>query len=925
MDWKQMLMWVGIGFVGLIAFGVIALSLLIAILSIGLPDVKDLDKLAVAQSTTIYDREGNILYVKHGGENRQYIAFEEMSENIVNATVAIEDDQFWTHSGFDLLGIGRAVVGQLTGNSRGGGSTITQQYVKNAFLSPEKTYTRKLKELILAVRLEQEFDKKKILELYLNKIPYGNNAYGVEKAAQIYFGKKAKDLDLAEAAVLASLPQAPSYYNPYGQHRQSELTGSIDPGDIAARDIRSESDLRENEFTRGLIGNNVVLDEEHSVYIQGRTDLVLKAMEGVGYITSAEKEDALRKLRELEFKKYQEKIQAPHFVFYIIDQLEEKYGKEIVEQGGLNVYTTLDPKLQEAALKAVEEGAAKNTENYNVKNSALVAIDPKTGEILAMVGSKDYFAEDIDGAVNVTTQYRQPGSSFKPIVYAQAFYNRYAPASVIFDVKTRFGSSSYPQNFDGKFMGPISIRKALAQSRNIPAIKTYFLAGEQKPIIELAQKMGITFLDTERDYGWPLALGSAEVRPLEIVSAFGVFANNGVRHEPVGILKVENYQGEILEEWKADEGKEVLDPQIAYLINDILADKSVGLGESLVVPGKTTAVKTGTSTDPDGDPKDLWTIGYSPNLVAGVWSGNNKAADGKISKMASGYSNAAPIWRRFMSEALSGRPNDDFTAPEGITTESVSRLTGKLPGPNTPESDIVEEIFASFSVPTEVDDSVTRKEIDTRNMKLANEYCPPKYVKNMNFIALQAIAPIESWQEGVDAWLQENTESFLSGEGGEEQTQGNTIYGRPPSEESELCSKSNLEDAPHIEIRDPRDGEQAESGSNIQVRVRVKAENGIEKVEFYLDNQFKYSANESPYSGTIRLPKGETGLNRHTITVKVVDEFGYMDEESIEIITTAGGSSSASNTGQNEEALLPALIPEEEVLDIPSPAELATI
>lgn len=945
-DVKQILLWCAIGFAGLIVAGIILLFIFIAILSIGLPDVKDLDKLAVAQSTTIYDREGNILYVKHGGENRQYIPIDQMSENIINATVAMEDDQFWTHSGFDPMGIARAVFGQITNTPTGGGSTITQQYVKNAFLSPEQTYTRKLKELILSVRLEQEFEKEKILELYLNKIPYGNNAYGIEKAAQIYFGKSASELTLPEAAILASLPQAPSYYNPYGQHRYSELTRTFDEGEAAARNIQSESDLRDNEFMRGLIGQDVALDPEHSVYIQGRTDLVIRAMERTGYITEQEGEDALEALQSIEFKKYQEKIAAPHFVFYIIDQLEEEYGQEIVEQGGLNVYTTIDPKLQEYAVAAVEEGAARNTEGYNVKNGALVALDPTTGEILAMVGSKDYFSDEIDGAVNIITQYRQPGSSFKPIVFAQSFYNRYAPASVIFDVRTRFGSSSFPDNYDGQFMGPISIRTALAQSRNIPAIKAYFLAGGQEPIIELAERMGIQFLDTERDYGWPLALGTAEVRPLDIASAFGVFANNGVRHEPSSILRVENSSGEVLDEWQPQEGEEVLDPQIAYLISDILADQEAGLGGNLQVTGRTVAAKTGTSNVDIGNnnirPRDMWTIGYTPNLVTAVWTGNNDADDGTPSATASGFTNAAPIWKSFMTQALAELPSEDFTAPEGITTESVSKLTGKLPGPDTPEDQIVEEIFASFSVPTEIDDTVTLTRIDTRNMKLANEYCPPKYVEDVSFISLQAIDPSnESWQEGVDKWLEENSQSFFSGE---EEVVSDIIYGRPPSEESELCSEKNLEDAPEITIREPDNNDRIESGSNLEVTVRVQADNGVEKVEYYFDDQLKYSTDDRPYSGTIRLPKGESGTNKHTITVRVIDDFGYMAEDSITIRTSPNGSSSNNNDNDDEEKmkeeedLLPEPPPEPDeddeslVDDIlgdiptsPSPADLATI
>ncbi|HMR00862.1 MAG TPA: penicillin-binding transpeptidase domain-containing protein, partial [Candidatus Gracilibacteria bacterium] len=650
-----------------------------------------------------------------------------------------------------------------------------------------------------------------------------------------------------------------------------------------------------------------------------------------GYITEQQMDDALEELQNFEFQKYAAKINAPHFVFYIIEQLEETYGQEVVEQGGLNVYTTIDPKLQEIAETAVAEGAARNTENFNVKNGALVALDPKTGEVLAMVGSKDYFAEDIDGAVNIATQYRQPGSSFKPIVYAQSFYSRYAPASVIFDVRTRFGSNSYPQNYDGSFMGPISIRKALAQSRNIPAIKAYYLAGEMDPIMELAQNMGVKFLDTDREYGWPLALGAAEVQPLSMVASFGTFANGGVYHEPISILKVQTAQGEILEEHKTDDGKEALDPQIAYLINDILSDESVRLGPNMSVSGRNVATKTGTSTDPDGDARDLWTIGYTPNLVAGVWTGNNKADEGKPAKNASGYVNAAPIWKNFMTQALQDFPSEDFSAPEGITTASVSKLTGKLPGPGTPPDQVVEEVFASFSVPTEVDDSVTQTDVDTRNMKLANEYCPPTYVNTISFIGLRAIADIGAWQEGVDAWMEANSQELFSGqtgegEEGEESTSiltSNFFFGLPPTEESELCTKDNLEDAPKVTIKSPKKNAKIESGINLEVDIDIDSKNQIDKVEYYIDDQFNYRSTSKPFDGTVRLPKGETTKTPHTIRVVVTDEFGYIAEDSVKITTSPDGSGNNNDepVDEKEPPTEPDPIPDGQP-DAPPPEDL---
>jgi penicillin-binding protein 1A len=916
-DWRQIVIWAALGIAGLMVIGIVTLIALVAIVSIGLPDVHDLDKLNVSQSTTIYDREGNILYVKHGGENREYVAYENISKNIIDATVAIEDDQFWTHSGFDPIGIVRAMVTNVTHlGVQQGGSTITQQYIKNTFLSSEKSYIRKLKEVILSVQLEQAYSKEKILELYLNKIPYGNNAYGVEKAAQVYFNKKAKDLDLADSSILASLPKAPSYYNPYGEHLYSTL--NISPDSPRYRFVQNESDLKDDEFMRGLIGKATKLEDGRSIYVQGRTDIVLKTMEKLGYISDEQKKEALLELQGIKFNEYREPISHPHFVFRVIGELEDRYGKELVEQGGLKVYTTLDPKMQDAAEKAVSDGAKKNDEKYNAKNASLVAIDPQTGELLAMVGSRDYFDKEIDGAVNVAEQYRQPGSSFKPFVYAQAFYNRYAPGSVVFDTETRLGNSAFPKNYDGKFWGPMPIRKALGQSRNIPAIKAYFLAGEQEPIKQLAERMGIVFLDRNRDYGWPMALGAAEVRLTDMVSAFGVFADGGVRHKTVDILKVENASGEVLEEYNPETapGEEVLDPQIAYLITSILSDTSVRLSENMTVPGQVNAAKTGTSNrkvKTQYYPHDLWCMGYTTRLAAGVWTGNNRDDEGNISIYADGVNVAAPIWKQFMTEALKDSPSENFPVPEGIKEVTISTATGKLPGPNTPADQQKTEVFASFSVPTEIDDSYTQAEVDTRNNRLSNQYCPPAFVTNKTFLNLHDIAPIPEWEKGAQEWIQSHGLTGLSaGATSDPATatappvlSGGIVYGAPPTTESELCNAKSFNSKPEISIKSPGPSEIVPTGSNLHVEIQVTALNEVDKVEFYLDGQQKYYADQPPYTGTVRLPKVETGSRRHIITAKAIDKFGYESEATVEIVTEDALPSATENSAGNGETTTP--------------------
>ena len=905
---KRILYWIGMFILGAFLAGVILLILLVAILSIGLPNVRDLDKLTVAQSTTIYDREGNVLYVKHGDENRQYVKLEDVSSYLINATISIEDDQFWTHSGFDVISIVRAGMSDVFHlGARQGGSTITQQYIKSAFLSSEKSITRKIKELILSVELEHTYDKKTILELYLNKIPYGNSAYGIEKAAQIYFNKHAKDLDLAESAVLASIPNAPSRYNPFGDLEYSRLNKQFTASDLSWRHINSVNDLSPNEYAQGLLGKDAQIDATHSIYLPGRSDVVLKKMEDLKYITHDQRIAAVNELSTLKFNDYHEKMTAPHFVFYILDQLEKKYGKDLVENGGLKVYTTLDPKLEGYAEQAVSDGAASNEKKFNAKNAALVAMDPKTGEVLAMVGSRNYWEKDtLDGAVNVALQYEKPGSSFKPFVYSELFLNGYAPSTVVFDAPITWAKGDPPKDFDGKFWGPMTIRRALGQSRNIPAIKAYFLAGEQEPIKELAEKMGIVFDPKTRDAddGWPLALGAKVVRLFDMVDAFGAFATGGIHHDPISILKVENADGQVLEQNDPNDGVQALDPQVAYLINSILSDTSVRLSQYLTVPGQINAAKSGTSNEPLGPdkkyyPQDLWTMGYTTNLVAGVWTGNNRLGTDHISVAADGVNVAAPIWKNFMTQALKGQPSSPFPVPQGIKQLQVVKTSGKLPGPNTPPEAIKTDVFASFGIPTEVDDSFTSAQIDTRNQKLANEYCPTEFVKNVYYETLHDIADRFDWEQQAQLWLQSQNGQDINVQDGTttQETQSTQadqflqplstiMFGQPPTVYSELCTPDKLSNKPTIEITSPASDTTVKEGDNLDVKVNASAPQGIDKVEYYLDDIYQYFSNAEPYTGTIRVPKGSTNTS-HTITAKVIDKFGYSSTQEVQINATA--------------------------------------
>lgn len=615
-----------------------------------LPDPNAWQDRRIIQSTKIYDNEGkNLLYEIHGEEKRTVIAYSDIPKIVKDATIAAEDAEFYNHSGINFRGILRAILADIKiGNKKAleGGSSITQQLIKNAYLTPEKTLSRKAKELILAISLERKYSKDEILNFYLNQIPYGSNSYGIEAAAQTYFNKSAKELNLTEAVYLASLPKAPSYYSPYGNHG----------------------------------------DE-----LKGRANYILDRLRDLKYIS--EKDYLNAKKVTVDFVAQKTGIIAPHFVMFIREYLNEKYGEDFIEKGGLKVTTTLNLELQKIAERVIKEGALRN-EIYNVKNASLTAINPKTGEILAMVGSKDYFGEpepancepgkscQFEPNVNIATRLRQPGSSFKPFVYATAIHNGYTPQTIIWDIPTEFNylcswngtadlgvdqKTCYkPKNYDGKFRGPVTLKQALANSLNVPSVKILYLAGINNSI-NTAESMGISTLKDRSRYGLSLVLGSAEVKLLEMVSAYGVFAVEGIRREPTGILKVEDDSGQILEEYKKQDQR-VLDEQVARVVNEILSDNNAraplfGLYSPLSLGQIPAAAKTGTTQDPNDDTKakDAWIIGYTPSLVAGVWVGNNNNAP--IEKGGAGVAAAGPIWHDFMTAALKDKPIETFSEP----------------------------------------------------------------------------------------------------------------------------------------------------------------------------------------------------------------------------------------------------------------------
>lgn len=602
------------------------------------PSVAAFDRRKIAESSKIYDRTGTILlYEIHGEEKRTIIPLTQIQPLIQDATLATEDSNFYTHGAVDWKSIIRALfVNIAQGKITQGGSTITQQLAKNAFLSPERTLTRKIKELLLAIKLERHYTKDQILELYLNQIPYGANSYGIQAASQTYFKKNTTDLTLKEIVLLVSLPNAPSYYSPWGQHK-AELE-------------KRANGILEKMFALGKIDKNE--------------------------LSKAKKENP-------EFTTQTTLIKAPHFVMEVIDYLRSEYGENVIETAGWNITTTLDWELQQTAEKIVREGADRNKELYGGTNAALVAEDATTGQILALVGSKDYFSTEIDGNFNVATQgLRQPGSALKPFVYLTAFQKGFTPDTLLFDLETEFDTTddldhSYkPQNFDEQFRGPVRMKEALAQSLNVPAVKTLYLAGIDN-VLKTTKSVGLSTLTERSRYGLSLVLGGGEVKLIELVGAYSVFAQEGLKHKSALVLRIEEQTTKKIIENYVDRVSRVIESQYARVINNILSD--IDLRKKLferslsltVFPNQEVALKTGTTNDY----RDAWALGYTNSIVVGVWAGNNDNTP--MERRGTSILAAVPIWSAFMNEVLKNKPLETFTQPDPIVAEKPM-LRGEL-------------------------------------------------------------------------------------------------------------------------------------------------------------------------------------------------------------------------------------------------------
>nr|MBP9719322.1 penicillin-binding protein [Candidatus Levybacteria bacterium] len=722
-----------LAFFGLIACIIIGFGIFLWF-SRDLPTPGKLSAQNLSQSTKVYDRNGTVLYdVYDGNINRTYMALPNIATTFQQATIAIEDKDFYTNGGFSMTGYLRSVRNFIFARGiSGGGSTLTQQLVKNTLLTSEQTLPRKIKELILSVQVDQKYSKDQILELYLNIAPYGGTAVGVESASELYFGKKAKNLSLVESAILAGMPQSPSYYSPYGEYPKA--------------------------------------------YIIRATD-VLRRMREDGYITEDEEEKAVKALPKVKFQGQRQAIKAPHFSFYIKKLLSDRFGEAMVESGGLQVHTTLDYALQKEAEDIVKEEVEKS-KNLKVGNGASVVLNPKNGEILAMVGSKDFFetesevntekdttATPFEGQYNVITEARrQPGSSIKPVTYAAALEKGYTASTLLMDTKTVFhnpGEKDYePVNYDGKFRGPSQMRFALGNSLNIPAVKMLAQVGV-KNMLQMAYNMGIsTFAPTNENmnrFGLAVTLGGAEVQPLELASSFSAFANGGYKTEPVAILKVTDRNGKVLYEYKDPSEKRVIPEEVAFIISHMLLDNNAradtfGTNSYLHIAGRSVAVKTGTTDDK----RDNWTIGWTPSVLVLTWVGNNDNSTMSQS-LASGVTGAAPIWRRIMVRALAGKPSEEFKKPDNVNAIEIDAYGGGLPVDGRPKRT---EYFIKGTEPTspsKIYKDIKVSKSDNNKLASDSEVSKGEY-DTKKFIVFEENDPVSSdgknrWQEGIDEWI----------------------------------------------------------------------------------------------------------------------------------------------------------------------------
>lgn len=799
-----------------------------------LPSVEDILNRDVAQSTKIYDRTGeHLLYEISADEKRTVIPFDQIPKNVVNATLAAEDRHFYEHGAISYLGILRSIYVDIKCRCKAqGASTLTQQMVRNVILTLDKDWTRKIREILLSYAVESKFTKDQILELYFNQIGYGSTNYGIEAASQSYFGKSTSELDLAQSATLAAMPKMPTTY------------------------------LRNPEL------------------LKARRDWILGEMEELGYASSEEVAAAL--VEDTSIVAHLNDITAPHFVLWVKEQLEEEYTEREVETGGLKVITTLDYEKQLAAEAAVKANVEAKGATYGFNNAGLLSIDPKTGQVLAMVGSVDYNNDEIQGQVNVTEQALQPGSSMKPIIYAAAWEKGYTPNTILWDVNTTFSTATGaydPRNYDNGEHGYVTMRKALQGSLNIPAVKTLYLVGVENAL-NFTDRMGYTTLSDRSRFGLSLVLGGGEVTMIDHLRAYGTFANNGLQQETTGILRVEDPSGEVLEEWKAEEhaGNQVIDSNLAATVSNVLSDNNArayifGTGSALQIPGRPVAAKTGTTNDFN----DAWTVGYTPSLATAVWVGNTDGT--KMYKNAEAVFVAAPMWKEYMQNVLANTPVEQFPSPT-IDTTGKPMLDGAIP--------------------------TTTYTIDTSTGKLATEYTPERYRKTetcgeyhtlltyVNKDDPRGAAPTnptsdayyQPWEDAVQAWITKHNSSLKDGE------TAIVTCKDIPTEYDDIHTSGN---EPEIRISSPSDNDSV--GRSFTIRLSSEVHGSFDRVEYSIDGAYA-TTGQSMDESEISLPSW-VSTGTHTLTATIYDSNENSASDDVTINVTEASANQASFTITN--------------------------
>ncbi|HPJ17125.1 MAG TPA: PBP1A family penicillin-binding protein [Candidatus Woesebacteria bacterium] len=772
-------------------------------------------------STRILDRNGEVIYDVYKDAKIMPVVWEEIPDSLKNATVAVEDKDFYKHQGFDILTPLRMVKNVFVFKKLTGGSTLTQQLVKNVLLTSERSVTRKIREFILAVQIEAKYKKSEILLMYLNEVPYGGSARGVGAAAEQYFGKKVKDLSLTESVILAGLPQRPNTYSPFSKTPKA--------------------------------------------YVD-RSAHVINRMVEDGYISQEVAKTTLEEVKNFKFYENTSKLAAPHFVFWVKDILAEKYGDEMVEGGGLKVTTSLDLKIQEKTQQIVSEEIDK-AEKMGISNGAAVVMDPTNGQVLAMVGSRGYNSDKTEGRFNVVTQaLRQPGSAIKPITYLMALRRGMSPSTMIMDTPVSFpipGQKDYsPQNYNGKFNGPMSLRNALGNSINTIAVKLLAQVGVEN-MLKQAFEMGLTTLEPTPEnlkrYGFAVTLGGAEVRMIDLARGYCSFANQGKLPEMAAVLKVEDKSGKVLEEYRQIEGKQVMSPQEAFLISNILADNSAreltfGAVNGLIIPNYQVAVKTGTTNDK----KDNWAIGWTPNVLTAVWVGNNDNT--AMLKVASGVSGASPIWKRIMTELVKTRPKQDFPIPDKIVSVEVDKVSGY----NSHDGFAAKQDYFIDGMQPKINDPIHLK------MKVCKDkagLATPEDIANGNYneseyFRIKEDDPVSKdgknrWQEGIDGWVsqQSNKDSYYPPEG--------------------YCRSGGL-----LVVNFDSPSDRQTTGNQVSVKIKTDNLKKVTEVKLWVDGNEVKVWNDKPFETEINLADGV-----HTLKIRAIDKDGNSGEREIKVGT----------------------------------------